>query len=338
MASDKKAAVINMSAPHYNLGCEKLQLHLEADGYQVERFNSDPGLFLQGFDLVCLSVIFSWHAPAAATIAQRLHGKVEVWAGGPGLFKLQDWWRAETGNQAISGLDQRFEKQAGKFHMTFASRGCPVGCWFCIVPKLEGKKFTLYWDFQPAPILCDNNLSALPADFQQHIVDTYVRAGARLLDANSGFEPATFTEETYERWRALLRGPWRMAFDYLPEISHVRRALQILRGEAAYKKQVYVLIGNEPIESCYQRARQVIEWGAQPFCQYVLPLDFLGGEIPAKHDWTPQLLKDFCRYFNRHLWRKVPLTEYSNRKGERPPFADLPYMDWCAANSAMVTA
>ena len=30
---------------------------------------------------------------------------------------------------------------------TMASRGCPVGCWFCLVPAMEGRSFTLLQDF-----------------------------------------------------------------------------------------------------------------------------------------------------------------------------------------------
>jgi hypothetical protein len=77
--------------------------------------------------------------------------------------------------------------------------------------------FTLDRDFQPALILCDNNLSALPADFQEHILRCYAETGTRLLDANSGCEPRTFDEGAYPRWRGTLRGPWRFAFDEMRE-------------------------------------------------------------------------------------------------------------------------
>jgi hypothetical protein len=56
---------------------------------------------------------------------------------------------------------------------------------------MEGRTFTLLPDFEPRPVLTDNNLSALPADYQQHVVDRYLAAGVPLLDANSGFEPKT---------------------------------------------------------------------------------------------------------------------------------------------------
>jgi hypothetical protein len=133
------------------------------EGYVVvRRGEGDPGLFGGEPDLVCLSVIFSWHAPIAREVALRYADR-EVWCGGPGMFALAHWWRSETGGDGRAGLDARFERQRGDYRMTFASRGCPVGCWFCIVPKLEGADVHARLGLPPAPILCDNNLSALPA-------------------------------------------------------------------------------------------------------------------------------------------------------------------------------
>lgn len=314
------AAVINCSAPHYNLGANKLRDWLTEQGYTVDWYDGDPGMFALGYDVVCLSVIFSWHAPIARSIALRVRHQADVWCGGPGMFALGNWWKKETGLDCQRGLDQRFEQQRGTYRMTFASRGCPVGCWFCIVPRLEGTAFTLYPDFQPAPILCDNNLSALPVEFQEHIIRRYQETGTVLGDANSGFEPRAFDEGTYHRWKAILKGPWRFAYDETKEHEDVRRMMEILKDEPPSKKRVYVLIGNEPMEACYERVRRVLEWGGQPFCQPVLSLNYLGGPIRAHHDWTEQRLRDFARYANRFLWRYFPLSEYSNRKSEPPPF------------------
>lgn len=314
-----KATVVNCSYPHYNLGAAKLADWLEAEGWTVDRWQRDPGMFLDA-DLVCLSVIFSWHAPKAAAIAQRFAG--EVWCGGPGMTALAGWWRKQTGREVVKGIDRRFERQRGDYRMTFASRGCPVGCWFCIVPKIEGTDYTLDWDFRPAPILCDNNLSALPVDFQNHVVARYQETGTPLLDANSGFEPRAFDEGTYRRWKPVLRGPWRFAFDETREADDVRRMMAILKAEPARRKRVYVLIGNEPMEACYERVRSVIEWGGEPYCQSVLPLNYLGGDYRPRHDWTLGLLRDFARYVNRYVWRYASLAEYADRKGEPPPFAD----------------
>lgn len=320
-----RALVVNCSAPHYNLGARKLADWLRLSGHDVTATEGDPGIFAYGYDAVYLSVIFSWHALIARQIAWRVKAAAHVECGGPGMFALAAWWKRETGLEVMRGVDRRFDQQRGQYKMTFASRGCPVNCSFCIVPRLEGTDFTLDYDFQPAPVLCDNNLSALPVAFQEHVISRYQETGTRLMDANSGFEPRTFDEGTFQRWRAILRGPWRFAFDEQRERQYVEPMMAVLRELPAARKRVYVLVGNEPIASCYDRVRQVIAWGGEPYCQFVLPLNWLGDPtaLRPRFDWTYQRGRDFCRYVNRYLWRYMPLSEYSNRKGERPPFADV---------------
>src|SRR4051812_34009150 len=129
----KRALVVNCSAPYYNLGAAKLRDWLTEQGYQVTTASGDPGLFGYGYGLVCLSVVFSWHAPLAREVALRLKADGEVWCGGPAMHALAKWWTRETGLTAVSGLDARFDRQRGRYRMTFASRGCPVNCWFCVV-------------------------------------------------------------------------------------------------------------------------------------------------------------------------------------------------------------
>lgn len=315
-----KALVVNCSL-RYNVGAAKLADWLRAQGHDVTVADRDPGMFATGYDLVALSVIFSWHARVARDIALRVKANSDVWAGGPGLYALASWWKRETGLECHRGLDWRFERQRGTYERTFASRGCPVGCSFCLVPAMEGRTFTLDWDFQPAPILCDNNLSALPVDFQEHIIQRYQETGTRLLDAQSGFEPASFAVDTFFRWTRILEGPWRLALDEIGEMDNTEYCLSVLRDYSPRDKQVYVLAGNEPLEACYERAQKVIEWGAEPYVQPYIALNALVRRPRVAHDWTEQKLRDFARYYNRHLWRKVPLREYRPRKHEPAPFA-----------------
>jgi pyruvate-formate lyase-activating enzyme len=320
----QRALVINCSAPHYNLGARKLADWLRTQEYEVEYWEGDPGMFGASADLVCLSVIFSWHAPIALQVAMRVKNNAEVWCGGPGMFALKKWWHDQSGIDLVPGLDSRFENQQGQYRMTFASRGCPVNCYFCIVPRLEGTAFTLNWNFQPAPILCDNNLSALPDAFQDHIIRRYQEDGVVLQDCNSGFEPRTFTEDTYHRWKPFYKGAWRFALDETRELEDVGRMMDILKAEPASKKRVYVLIGNEPIQACYERAQKVIEWGGEPYVQPIMPLNALSrDDLKVRHDWTKQKLKDFARFYNRWIWRSVSLQTYRPRKHESPLFATL---------------
>lgn len=264
-------------------------------------------------DTAYLSVVFSWHADDAyqRAIWHRASGR-RVRIGGPAIHVMG---RKLVGVAEIGGdipdAVIRHNPMA-----TYASRGCPVGCWFCIVPSMEGREFTLIDNFTPRPILCDNNLSALPREYQAHIVDRYTQAGVPLLDANSGFEPRTFDEDIYQLWHPIMRGPWRLAFDDQGDRPHVERALRILRDVPQRRKRIYVLIGNEPMASCLDRINQVVAWGGDPHAQPIIKLNARHKKPWVRHDWSEQSLIDMARWTNRHLWKYAAFAEY--KRGSRP--------------------
>lgn len=271
-------------------------------------------------DTTYLSVAFTWHLDEAytrAVFAQALGRRVV--AGGPGLFlvKMQHVLAdvADVGNDYPDAI-ARHNPAA-----TVASRGCPVGCWFCIVPKMEGREFTLLPDFPVRPVLCDNNLSALPADYQEHILARYRAEGVPLMDCNSGFEPLTFSEEVYRRWAPQLNaggGPWRFAYDEQRERPQVLRVMRMLRGEPARRKRVYVLIGNEPFDSCMDRIQMVIASGCEPHVQPYIKLNALERRPQVRFDWNEQKLRDVARWANGFVWRSAPFAEYDRHRKNVP--------------------
>ena len=208
--------------------------------------------------------------------------------------------------------------------------GCDVGCSFCIVPPMEGRTFTLIPDFTVRPILCDNNLSGLPANYQDYIIARYRMAGIPLLDANSGFEPRTFDEETFERWKPINKGPWRFALDDQGDLPHAIKVLKMLKDRvpSPKKKRVYVLIGNEPYAACMERIRLVIEHGAEPHVQYEMKLNAEVKEPWVKEEhawakanpdgWTEEKLRDVARWANGFVWRKVPFEQYDKSRRNEP--------------------
>jgi len=255
-----------------------------------------------------LSIAFTWMLPEARKRAlwYGMNG-YRVRAGGPALFTRKDFFggAAEVGGDFPDAIS-RHHPQA-----TIASRGCPVGCWFCIVPKMEGREFTLLPDFPVRPVLCDNNLSALPIAYQKYIVGRYQEGGVPLLDANSGFEPKTFTDEVYAIWKPINRGPWRYAYDESGERDDVERVMRMLKAESPKRKRVYVLIGNEPQEACLTRIREVIAWGGEPHVQPYMKLNALERVPYPRFDWTHQSLIDTARWANRRLWRYMALKDYN---------------------------
>lgn len=231
-----------------------------------------------------LSIAFTWRLPHAYMRAcwYRQQG-FRVVAGGPALFttKLRGYLDGVAEYRAdYPDAIARHNPKA-----TIASRGCPVGCYFCIVPAMEGRTFTLLPDFPVRPILCDNNLSALPADYQRHVIDRYKAAGVWIEDANSGFEPRTFDDEVYARWREINRGPWRFAYDDQGEREYVLRVLKMLKAVVPKRKRVYTLIGNEPKASCLDRINEVIALGAEPHAQPYMKLNALQKKPHVRFDW-----------------------------------------------------
>jgi hypothetical protein len=258
-------------------------------------------------DTAFISVAFTWRLPEARRIAEYYRAiGYTVRVGGPGIFTQKKYLAdlCEVGG-SIPDAIARHNPMA-----TRASYGCPVGCWFCIVPKMDGKTFTFLPDFPVRPVLCDDNLSALPADYQQFIVDRYLKAGVPLLDANSGFEPATFDDEVFTRWKPVLKGPWRFGYDESTEGEAVARAFRILKDVSPRRKQVYTMIGHEPFEVCMARIRKVIDSGGEPYAQPFIKLNSLTKEPAVRHDWTAHKLKQVQRWVNRRIWRVAPFSEY----------------------------
>jgi hypothetical protein len=258
-------------------------------------------------DTAYLSIAFTWQLNEARERAlwYRALG-YKVRAGGPATFRPHGYLAdvAELGGDLPDAV-HRHNPLA-----TIASRGCPVGCSFCIVPKMEGKAFTLLPDFPVRPILCDNNLSGLDAKYQNYIVERYKAEGVPLLDANSGFEPRTFDGAVYERWRGINRGPWRFAYDDLQERNEVRQVMTMLKDVSPKRKRVYVLLGNESVAACHQRLLEVIEWGGEPHAQPLMKLNALEKKPHVRFDWTERKLIDMARWANRRIWRYAPFEEY----------------------------
>lgn len=263
-------------------------------------------------DTVYLSVVFTWHLDQAFARALfwRALGK-RVIAGGPALFLQQMKHEIEDVAEVGGVWDVPDAVSRHNPMATNASYGCPADCHVpCIVPAMHGRQFTLAPDFTPRPVLCDNNLSALPAEYQDHIISRYTAARVPLLDANSGFEPATFDEKVYRRWKVINRGPWRFGYDETRERDAVYRVTRMLKDEPPKRKRVYVMIGNEPVAACMQRIEEAIAWGCEPHVQPVIKLNAIQKRPWVRFDWTERLLQDVARWANGRYFKYTGFDGY----------------------------
>jgi hypothetical protein len=326
-----KVLLVDVSKPtrkgaawYYNLGLAKAANWWRSQGAEV-RTVVPPVTMFDGADVAFVSAIFSWHVIEALVIARTLRDRgCRVEVGGPGFFALGSVAEA-AGFRAQVSVDQRFDRQPGAYDAVFWSRGCPAyNCTLgypkdgsrpiCLVPGMEGSRSTLFPDVTPAPMILDNNLSALPRAHQEHIVDRTLSAGFDEVDCNSGFEPASFKPETAELWRKLPLVAWRYAYDEAKERKAVLKVLGILDGLgiSRRKSHIYCLAGNEPVEACEERVLEIRKWKCVPIVQRRRPLDWTGGPLPTLHDWTEQKLIDFQRWGNR-LSYAMPFREYDSK-------------------------
>lgn len=317
----KRAIVVTVGSPKESLGAMKLSAWLRRTGWEVEdrtKINPEDA----GRDLYCFSVIFSWRLVETVTMAKWAVLWGEVWIGGPAVtFSAANarFVERETGIKPTQGIDERFERECGNFPMVYFSRGCPAftkACGNCPVPRIEGTSFRYYPDAVPAKFLLDNNLSELPAEYQEHIINRYADdwKGGR-VDANSGFEPHSFTEKTLLRWQRFPLMFWRFGYDDLSERDEALEMMRLLRsyGIAGERVRVYTLIGNEPIAECEQRMREVIDMGMHPWPQRLRPLDWLGpnGTLPCQYDWDEPTLTAYQRFYSfAGLWKKMEPKDF----------------------------
>ncbi|KKM06998.1 hypothetical protein LCGC14_1738320, partial [marine sediment metagenome] len=201
----------------YNLGAEKIANWHRARGDDVYCGPWAP-LDLQDVDRFYFSVIFTWDVPdlVRAVNMARSWGK-EIEVGGPAATFMHTYIHTQTGVSPHRGLDARFERVPGQYEMTFTSRGCPHGCKFCGVKKVEPVDIE-YDDFPLAPMIGDNNLTATSWAHQELVVNKMVNFAGK-IDINSGFDVRFFTEDHLRLYRHLRlasdtqRRLWRFAFD-----------------------------------------------------------------------------------------------------------------------------
>lgn len=315
----KTALVITVGSKHESLGASKLAAWLRRNGWDVEE-STTVGMFDSGKDLYAFSVVFSWKLPSLVQMVRDVKNWGEVWIGGPAVtFHRENWEYVfdQTGVRPHVGLDARFEEEQTDCPMVYFSRGCPAytpACGYCPVPRIEGTKFRFYPNARPARLLLDNNLSALPDDYQQHIIKRYRDEWkGPAVDCNSGFEPHSFTSKTLDRWSRFPLAFWRFGYDDITERSQALEMMGLLKvaGYSGERVRVYTLIGNEPRELCHQRIREVIDAGFHPVPQRLRPLNWRSGQLPCQHDWDEQTLIAFQRFYSiAGFWKRLHPNEF----------------------------
>jgi len=260
-----------------------------------------------------LSIVFSWQLQNAYSRAiwYRQSG-YHVKAGGPAVALnpsiLQDV--AEIGGSVPALVHHNPDA-------TFTSRGCIRHCPFCAVPKIEGDLVELR-DWEPKPIICDNNLLACSRAHFDRVIDRL--KPLRGVDFNQGLDARLLTAYQASRLTELRTVCIRLAWDNSAFESDFQRAFALLTGAGIKPDhiRVYVLLGfNDTPEDALYRLTTIRKLGAWPNPMRYQPLDAKRRNEYVGENWTKTELKDYSRYWARCMFFErlgVTFTDYCRRR------------------------
>lgn len=257
-------------------------------------------------DTAFLSVVFTWDLQAAYQRAVWLNAQgYQVRAGGPAVSLLPDYLAdvAQCGGE-VNALPHHNP------NATFTSRGCIRQCSFCAVPKIEGALRELP-DWEPRPIVCDNNLLACSRAHFDRVIDRLKPLTG--IDFNQGLDARLLTKYHAERL-AELDCTVRLAWDHINNGNAFMTAYERLRKAGFPKRriQAYALIGyNDTPDDAWFRLRTIWNLGIKPNPMRYNPLNTMQRDSYVASAWTDAKLRAYMRYWANLVYTAgVPFNEW----------------------------
>lgn len=318
-----RIAVINSSAigivgqTIYNLAVDRISNYHLQQGDELIYKGKWERMAVEDAEKIYFSVIFSWDLPELVQQVNQLRdSNKEIEIGGPAATFMWKYIEARTGIPVHRGLDPRFEYIEGEYDMTFTSRGCPHGCIYCGVKKVE-PVFMIYDNFPLSSMIGDNNILATPRKHQERVVERLKELKVK-IDFNSGFDVRTFNRYHYKLYSHLDILCWRFAFDSMEVEHHVRRVAKLMSsyGLDRHKVTFYVLIGfpGQKPEEAFHRLNTIVELGHNPYPMRYWPLNNLSRKYVAP-GWTEELIFKMSLYYKTpYIWKSTSFEEFKYGK------------------------
>jgi hypothetical protein len=218
------------------------------------RIGRGPDLF-DGADEVHVSVAFTWDIPLAEKLAREWAHVAPVKIGGPAYNG--------KGGDFIPGM---YLKRG----YVITSRGCPNNCWFCSVPKREGREIrelpiTEGWN------VLDDNLLACSS---HHIESVFamLRRQKEPVEFTGGLEAARIHKAWAYKLSILRIKQIFFAYDTPDDLEPLQQAGKYLQEAGfavhphSHALRAYVLVGypKDTFEQAEMRLKQTMEAGFTP--------------------------------------------------------------------------
>jgi len=255
-----KILVVNIDSTIKNLALQKIVMYHKGKGHRVRQINDDLpySLLKESYDKVYVSCIFSWNKERC----KKWEDIADIGGSGYSLTKE---------------LPPEIDAMKPKINMGFATRGCIRQCYFCIVPKKEGKirkAEDVYdiWDGKAKDIIfLDNNILALPAVFFK--ICKQLKKEGLGVDFNQGLDHRLLTDKICKqlfslRYGGHSGGKIRFAFDDVSYERTVLKALNMLKnhGMKDWNTRWYVYVGvKDTIDTVLQRVNIIRDWKQAAF-------------------------------------------------------------------------
>ncbi len=193
------------------------------------------------------------------------------------LKKLQKAWEEKTSKPVLVGGPAFDDPRTSEFvpgkyvakGITFTSDGCNNNCWFCEVPKREGKLREIQ-NFAHGNIIQDNNFLQCSKEHRGKVYEMLKKQ--KFILFKGGLQVDLLTDWDIEQMSKLRIKELWLACDAKNAINNLQNTCKKLHeaGFKQYKIHCYVLIGDDIAENI-KRLKSVYQAGAMPFAQLYQP-------------------------------------------------------------------
>jgi hypothetical protein len=254
-------------------------------------FFDEPGAIIPEHDEIHVCAVFTWDKERA--------------------LELQESWQEMTNKPVLVGGPAFDDPCTSEFipglyvapGITFCSRGCPLECPWCFVPKREGRLRET--EVKAGNIIQDNNFLGCSLGHRRKVYD--MLKTQRKIDFKGGLKTTWLTDWDIEEMRGLHIHELWLACDTKGALNDLKTACERLKraGFSQNKIRCYVLVGDS-MEENQQRLIEVYEAGALPFAQLFQPED----RIKYDQEW-----ERFARTWSRPAITRTFMKEWRMKNG-----------------------